>query len=80
MDGAQLLGARMLCANLEGASLKGCNFDDPAGSNAIMEGDSKSPYSQIISLYSIYGGKIARILSFCRRKPTQRGAGGQQYG
>ncbi len=30
----------MLCSNLEGASLVGCNFDDPAGSNAIMEGSS----------------------------------------
>jgi uncharacterized protein YjbI with pentapeptide repeats len=28
----------MLCANLEGASLRGCNFEDPAGSRANMEG------------------------------------------
>ena len=28
----------MLCVNLEGASLKGCNFEDPAGSRANMEG------------------------------------------
>ena len=28
----------MLCANLEGASLVSCNFDDPAGSAANMEG------------------------------------------
>lgn len=28
----------MLCANLEGANLKSCNFEDPAGSRANMEG------------------------------------------
>ena len=31
-------GVKMLCANLEGASLVSCNFDDPAGSAANMEG------------------------------------------
>ena len=41
MDGAQMIGVKMLCANLEGASLRDCNFDDPAGSNAIMEGRGK---------------------------------------
>ena len=35
---ANLLGVKMLCVNLEGASLKGCNFEDPAGSRANMEG------------------------------------------
>ena len=38
LNGAQLLGVKMMCANLESASLKGCNFDDPAGSVAVMEG------------------------------------------
>lgn len=38
MDGAQLLGVKMLCATLEGASLRSCNFEDPAGSRANMEG------------------------------------------
>lgn len=28
----------MLCANMEGTSLKGCNFEDPAGTRANMEG------------------------------------------
>lgn len=28
----------MLCANMEGTSLRGCNFEDPAGSRANMEG------------------------------------------
>jgi BTB/POZ domain-containing protein KCTD9 len=37
LDGAQLLGVKMLCANLEGASLRSCNFEDPAGSRANME-------------------------------------------
>lgn len=38
LDNAQLLGVKMLCANLEGASLRCCNFEDPAGTNANMEG------------------------------------------
>lgn len=41
MDNAQMLGVKMLCANLEKASLRSCNFDDPAGSNANMEGQLK---------------------------------------
>lgn len=38
LQGANLLGVKMLCVNLEGASLKGCNFEDPAGVRANMEG------------------------------------------
>lgn len=38
LEGAQLLGVKMLCANLEGAILRGCNFEDPSGSRANMEG------------------------------------------
>lgn len=44
LDGALLLSVKMLCANLEGASLKGCTFEDPAGTNAYMEGN----YSKLI--------------------------------
>ena len=33
-----MLGVKMLCANLEGGNLRGCNFEDPAGSRANMEG------------------------------------------
>lgn len=29
----------MLCTNAEGASLRGCNFEDPAGIKANLEGD-----------------------------------------
>ena len=32
LDGAQMLGVKMVCANLEAASMKGSNFEDPAGS------------------------------------------------
>ncbi len=39
LDGAHLLGVKMLCANLEGASLQRCYFEDPAGSHANMEGE-----------------------------------------
>ena len=28
----------MVCANLEGSSLRSCNFEDPAGQKANMEG------------------------------------------
>ncbi|XP_059173264.1 BTB/POZ domain-containing protein KCTD9-like [Physella acuta] len=38
IDSANLLGVKMLCANLEGTSMKGCYFEDPAGSRANMEG------------------------------------------
>nr|XP_046226414.1 BTB/POZ domain-containing protein KCTD9-like isoform X2 [Oncorhynchus gorbuscha] len=38
LDGANLQGVKMLCSNAEGASLKGCNFEDPAGVKANMEG------------------------------------------
>ncbi|CAH1404340.1 unnamed protein product [Nezara viridula] len=38
LEGAQLLGVKMLCANLESANLRACNFEDPAGTRANMEG------------------------------------------
>ena len=38
LDTANLLGVKMLCVNLEQASLQGCNFEDPAGSRANLEG------------------------------------------
>lgn len=37
--GANLQGVKMLCSNAEGASLKGCNFEDPSGLKANLEGD-----------------------------------------
>uniref|UniRef100_A0AAY4E4Y0 BTB/POZ domain-containing protein KCTD9 n=1 Tax=Denticeps clupeoides TaxID=299321 RepID=A0AAY4E4Y0_9TELE len=37
-QGANLQGVKMLCTNAEGASLKGCNFEDPAGLKANLEG------------------------------------------
>ncbi|KAF5273921.1 hypothetical protein FQA39_LY01036 [Lamprigera yunnana] len=38
LDGAHLLGVKSLCANMECTQLKNCNFEDPAGSRANMEG------------------------------------------
>ncbi|VEN41897.1 unnamed protein product [Callosobruchus maculatus] len=38
LDNAQLLGVKSLCANFEGVSMKNCNFKDPAGTRANMEG------------------------------------------
>lgn len=38
-QGANLQGVKMLCSNAEGASLRGCNFEDPAGIKANLEGD-----------------------------------------
>lgn len=37
--GANLQGVKMLCSNAEGASLKGCNFEDPSGLKANLEGN-----------------------------------------
>ncbi|RXM94155.1 BTB/POZ domain-containing protein KCTD9 [Acipenser ruthenus] len=36
--GANLQGVKMLCSNAEGASLRGCNFEDPSGLKANLEG------------------------------------------
>lgn len=33
-----IAGVKSVCANMESASLKDCNFKDPAGSKANMEG------------------------------------------
>uniref|UniRef100_A0A8C5BPE8 BTB/POZ domain-containing protein KCTD9 n=1 Tax=Gadus morhua TaxID=8049 RepID=A0A8C5BPE8_GADMO len=33
-----LQGVKMLCSNAEGASLRGCNFEDPSGLKANLEG------------------------------------------
>uniref|UniRef100_A0A8D3AB08 BTB/POZ domain-containing protein KCTD9 n=1 Tax=Scophthalmus maximus TaxID=52904 RepID=A0A8D3AB08_SCOMX len=37
-QGANLQGVKMLCTNAEGASLRSCNFEDPAGVKANLEG------------------------------------------
>ncbi|CRL08188.1 CLUMA_CG020834, isoform A [Clunio marinus] len=38
MDNAQLLGIKGLCANMEGAILSNCNFEDPSGVRSNLEG------------------------------------------
>lgn len=38
LQSANLQGVKMLCTNAEGATLKGCNFEDPAGIKANLEG------------------------------------------
>ncbi|XP_018550310.1 LOW QUALITY PROTEIN: BTB/POZ domain-containing protein KCTD9b [Lates calcarifer] len=38
LDGANLQGVKMLCTNAEGATLRSCNFEDPAGIKANLEG------------------------------------------
>uniref|UniRef100_T1JJI6 KHA domain-containing protein n=1 Tax=Strigamia maritima TaxID=126957 RepID=T1JJI6_STRMM len=38
LEGANLMGVKMLCANLELSNMLSCNFEDPAGSRANMEG------------------------------------------
>ncbi|XP_069023019.1 BTB/POZ domain-containing protein KCTD9b isoform X2 [Embiotoca jacksoni] len=38
LDAANLQGVKMLCTNAEGASLRGCNFEDPSGIKANLEG------------------------------------------
>ncbi|MGH0149347.1 UNVERIFIED_CONTAM: hypothetical protein FKN15_015113, partial [Acipenser sinensis] len=38
-QGANLQGVKMLCSNAEGASLRGCNFEDPSGLKANLEGE-----------------------------------------
>ncbi|XP_070780675.1 BTB/POZ domain-containing protein KCTD9b [Enoplosus armatus] len=38
LDATNLQGVKMLCTNAEGASLRGCNFEDPSGIKANLEG------------------------------------------
>jgi len=38
VDSATFIGVKMLCANLEATSMRGCYFEDPAGTRANMEG------------------------------------------
>ena len=40
----------MLCSNAEGASLKQCNFEDPSGLKANLEGE-------VLSLITFLKGK-----------------------
>lgn len=43
VKGANLQGVKMLCTNAEGASLRGCNFEDPSGLKANLEGKPVAP-------------------------------------
>ena len=47
---ANLQGVKMLCSNAEGASLKQCNFEDPSGLKANLEGE-------VLSLITFLKGK-----------------------
>ena len=38
LDSAILMEVKMICANLEKASMRNCRFDDSNGKGAIMEG------------------------------------------
>ena len=60
LEGAQLLGVKMLCANLKNANLRACNFEDPSGTRANMEGKYKY---FVIYVFCSYGSNI--ILKFC---------------
>lgn len=49
-QGANLQGVKMLCSNAEGASLKGCNFEDPSGLKANLEGKTAACRSHCLAL------------------------------
>lgn len=49
----------MLCANLEGASLRGCNFEDPAGSRANMEGMLRADWELFLEVLTVNMAKMA---------------------
>lgn len=38
MEGAQLVGIKALCANMESCNLQNCNFEDPSGLRSNLEG------------------------------------------
>lgn len=48
----------MLCTNAEGASLRGCNFEDPAGIKANLEGEA----SDLISLNKPSKGVVVVVV------------------
>lgn len=43
----------MLCTNAEGASLKGCNFEDPSGLKANLEGTTSYSETETETRYKI---------------------------
>uniref|UniRef100_A0A1B0BKR4 Pentapeptide repeat-containing protein n=1 Tax=Glossina palpalis gambiensis TaxID=67801 RepID=A0A1B0BKR4_9MUSC len=40
LEYSQLVSVKGLCANMEGANLRGCNFEDPSGLRTNLEGVS----------------------------------------
>lgn len=64
LQSANLLGVKMLCANMEGTSLRGCNFEDPAGSRANMEGKRMHIYP-IYSWHFRLVWVINELVCFC---------------
>lgn len=84
LQAANLQGVKMLCTNAEGASLRGCNFEDPAGVKANLEGE-KYNFSSICLFFvcSVFLSLevtvlLTRIFVFDRRgQPQGRGHGGK---
>lgn len=48
LQGANLQGVKMLCTNAEGATLRSCNFEDPAGIKANLEGEAANHTSHVL--------------------------------
>lgn len=57
----------MLCSNAEGASLKGCNFEDPSGLKANLEGKDQIPFV-LLMMYTPLRIRFSDILVECLPK------------
>ena len=51
LQGANLQGVNMVRAECEQASMRGCNFDDPSGKSANMEGERSFLFSVNYTIY-----------------------------
>lgn len=74
---ANLQGVKMLCTHAEGASLRGCNFEDPAGVKANLEGEEyKFPLFFLRPCMKLSPRSLGHV--FGRRgQPQGRGHGGK---
>lgn len=70
-QGANLQGVKMLCTNAEGASLRGCNFEDPAGIKANLEGEGANQIKPALCILLI----LCADVCVCSSRGQSEGCG-----
>lgn len=63
----------MLCCNAEGASLKGCNFEDPSGLKANLEGKLSAGVHRKTQIHSSTSVISCRLLLISRPGANLKG-------